>query len=403
MANNTKKKTAWWSLRLPSYYDKTIFLSMLFLLAFGTVMILSVNAKDAVNDSMAVYKTLLKQLAFFLVGYVGHVILARNFTLKIGKRYSFAVTVFILILCLSCLFFEHDYGISAWIPINLGPFTFTIQPSEFLKLAMIVYISSYLGSLSHKINYSQNDVLMVPLMILLFTSVVILKQDDFGALAIIAIITGIICLLTTHPVLDVFRKTIRAAVAVCVFFVWFLMFSPIGISVLKAIGDPNSYQIKRFEVARNPFSDYLASGWQIVSGLVAIHKGGWQGVGLGNSTYKYGYVPTALTDSILPIIIEELGVAGFIVIALAYFLILWKLFSYAWKIQNVTARMILVGIATYFFIHFVLNVGGVTGLIPMTGVPLLFISYGGSSTLNAMMSLGVAQSIICKIRRGEIV
>lgn len=403
MDKKVNKKSPWWSLRLPSYYDKTIFLSMIFLFVYGTIMILSVNAKDAVNDSMAVYKTLLKQIAFFTVGYIGHTILARNFTIKIGKKYSFPVTVFILILCISCLFFKHDYGISAWIPINLGAFTFTIQPSEFLKLAMIVYISTYFGSLSNKINYSENDVYAVPVFIIVATSVIILRQDDFGALAIIAIIVGIICLLTTHPVLGLLRRVVYYCIAACSFFVWFFMFSPIGISVLKAFTDPNNYQIKRFEVARNPFTDYLNSGWQIVSGLVAIHKGGWKGVGLGNSTYKYGYVPTALTDSILPIIIEELGMGGFVVIALAYFLILWKLFSYAWKIKNVTARMILVGVASYFFVHFVLNVGGVTGLIPMTGVPLLFISYGGSSTLNAMLSLGVAQSIICQIRRGEIV
>lgn len=403
MDKNVKKKSAWWSLRLPSYYDKTIFLSMIFLFVFGTIMILSVNAKDAVNDSMAVYKTLIKQAAFFIAGYIGHVLIARNFTIKIGKKYSFAVTIFMLVLCISCLFFKHDYGIRAWIPINLGGFSFTIQPSEFLKLAIIVYVSTYFGTLSSKINYSENDIYMVPMIIAAATAIIILKQDDFGALAIICVIVGVISLLTTHPVLDMLRKVVCYGVAACVFLSWFLMFSPIGIAVLKAVGDPNNYQIKRFEVARNPFSDYLNSGWQIVSGLVAIHKGGWQGVGLGNSTYKFGYVPTALTDSILPIIIEELGIGGFVVIAFAYFLILWKLFSYAWKIKNVCARMLLVGVATYFFVHFVLNVGGVTGLIPMTGVPLLFISYGGSSTLNAMLSLGLAQSIICQIRRGEIV
>lgn len=403
MKNQTEKKAPWWSLRLPLHYDKTIFFSMMFLIVFGTIMILSVNAKDAVNDSMAVYKTLIKQLAFFVGGYIAFVIIARNFTLKLARKYSFIVTVFIIILCISCLFFEHNLGIKAWIPFHIGPLSFTIQPSEFLKLSLIVYISSYLGSLSLKINYSQNDVLLAPMIILLVTAVVILKQDDFGALMIIAIIVGIICLLTTHPVLKHFRRMIKACIVVCVFFSWLIMFSPIGISAMKAIGGENSYQVQRFEIAQNPFSDYHGAGWQVVSGLVAFYTGGWRGVGLGNSTYKYGYVPTALTDSILPIIVEELGVVGFLVIAIAYFLILWRLFSYAWKIHNVSARMMLIGVATYFFLHFVLNVGGITGLIPLTGVPLLFISYGGSSTLNAMMSLGVAQAVICRYRRGEIV
>lgn len=402
MENQVKKKAPWWSLRMPPHYDKIIFFSMLFLIIFGTIMILSVNAKDAVHDSMAVYKTLIKQVGFFVLGYVGSVIISRNFTLKLAKRYSFLATVFVLILCVSCLFFEHNLGIKAWIPIKLGPLSFTIQPSEFLKLALIIYISTYLGSLSLRINYSQNDVLLAPMVLLVITAVVILKQDDFGALMIIAVIVGIICLLTTHPVLKSFRNTIRACIIVCVFFSWLLMFSPLGISAMKAFGGENNYQIKRFEIAQNPFTDYLDSGYQVVSGLVAFHSGGWKGVGLGNSSYKYGYVPTALTDSILPIIVEELGIGGFVVIAIAYFLILWKLFSYAWKIQNVSARMILVGIATYFFLHFVLNVGGITGLIPMTGVPLLFISYGGSSTLNAMLSLGVAQSLICRYNRGEL-
>ncbi|MBE6114122.1 MAG: FtsW/RodA/SpoVE family cell cycle protein [Erysipelotrichaceae bacterium] len=396
-------KSKWWSLRMPAKYDKTIFFSMLFLCMFGTIMILSVNAKDAVSDSFAVYKTLIKQVVFFMGGYVAMVFITRFFSLTLAKKYSFALVVLVLILCTACLFLPNEYGIRAWIPINIGPFSLTIQPSEFLKLALIIYIGSYLGSLSSKINYSRNDVLLAPMVLLGTSAFIILKQDDFGAIMIIAVIVGIMCILTTHPVLKDFRNFIRTCIVICAFFSWLFMFSPLGVKLLTFFAGEEAYQVQRFAIAQNPFTDYLDTGWQVVSSLVAFHKGGWKGVGLGNSSYKYGYVPTALTDSILPIIVEELGIGGFLVIAVAYFLILWTLFRYAWKIQTVSARMILVGIATYFFLHFVLNIGGITGLIPITGVPLLFISYGGSSTLNAMLSLGVAQAIIVRFNRKEIV
>ena len=148
--------------------------------------------------------------------------------------------------------------------------------------------------------------------------------------------------------------------------------------------------------------DQYGSGYQLVNGLVSFASGGWFGVGFGNSVRKYTDFPAANTDFILAIVVEELGFVGFLLLMTAYAVIIFRLLFFAMKIKNEQARIILVGTAMYFLVHIIFNVGGVTGFIPLTGVPLLMISSGGSSTLSIMMCVGIAQGVIAAYNRGEI-
>ena len=138
----------------------------------------------------------------------------------------------------------------------------------------------------------------------------------------------------------------------------------------------------------------------MVNSLVAFVKGKWIGVGLGKSLQKYGYLPAAKTDFILAITVEETGIAGFFVILACYLTLIVRLFAHSIRVLDEKSRMVLAGVALYLLLHFILNVGGVTAFIPLTGVPLLLVSQGGSSTMAVMFALGIAQNIIARSRQG---
>ncbi|MDP3443786.1 MAG: FtsW/RodA/SpoVE family cell cycle protein, partial [Ignavibacteria bacterium] len=181
----------------------------------------------------------------------------------------------------------------------------------------------------------------------------------------------------------------------------FIVLSPAGIHFIKNAFNLPDYMIARFENTVNPFVNKYGSGYQLVNGLVAFVKGNWTGVGYGKSLQKYGYLPAAKTDFILAVIAEEFGFIGVLVVVVLYFMLMFEIFKHAYRSKDEKSRMILVGVGMYLFTHFVLNVGGVTALIPLTGVPLLMLSSGGSSTLSIMFSLGIAQAIIIKQKKEE--
>ncbi|MDO5085849.1 MAG: FtsW/RodA/SpoVE family cell cycle protein, partial [Erysipelotrichaceae bacterium] len=181
-----------------------------------------------------------------------------------------------------------------------------------------------------------------------------------------------------------------------------LLLSPIGVKIISSLGIAD-YKVNRFIVAADPFSDKLGTGYQLVNGLISFASGGLFGLGFGTSIRKYTNFPAANTDFILAIIVEELGIVGFMIIFICYILIIYRLFYWALKMKNQKGKVILIGTAMYIFIHFVFNVGGGTALIPLTGVPLLMISQGGSSTMSIMMCIGLSLSVIQMYKSGVIV
>jgi cell division protein FtsW len=207
-------------------------------------------------------------------------------------------------------------------------------------------------------------------------------------------------MIPTNPQLKWLKITAGCMIALLVIGIFVLVYTKFGEALINAL--PDGYQKKRFISAVNPFLDKYDSSYQLVNGLIAFASGGWFGRGLGNSVRKYTDFPAASTDSILSILVEELGFVGFLVMIIFFGIIIFRLLKYAQKIHNEKAKIILVGVAMYFMIHIFFNIGGVTVAMPLTGIPLLLISSGGSSTISAMMSLGIAQSVISSYRRGLI-
>ena len=177
----------------------------------------------------------------------------------------------------------------------------------------------------------------------------------------------------------------------------FIVLSPPVTEILKKHAD--NYMVGRFLAAADPFLYQYDNGYHIIMSLVSFANGGWFGLGYGNSIHKYMNFPNPDNDFILPVIVEELGIVGFLVIIVLYGLLLFPIISASLKSNSTIGKVTLLGVFMYFILHFILNVGGVSGLIPLTGVPLLMISSGGSSLMACMAALGLAQNEMVRLRK----
>lgn len=402
MTQLTKKRTI--SLRrillMPKGTDVAMHLSILWLGVFGTLMIMSASMGIAITNQSYLVITLIKQIVFLFGGYFAMIFLAWNFNFDFFHSRKFAISIIITGLAImSTVFFSAAGGARAW--IRLPFFGVTIQPAEFAKIMMILIVAGYCGD-NYVQKKSAKEILKRPLLTIgLFLGYVLLIQKDLGSMAVMFLIAVICFELAGNPK---FRKLQR--IFMWLFAIGFvfsiLILSPFGESIIKHL-PLAKYQINRFLSATNPFVDIYGAGYQIVKGLISFASGGIKGVGFGTSVVKYTDFPAANTDFILAIVVEELGYGGFLLIFIPYLIIVFQLFRYASRMQFEQSKMILIGTAMYIVIHSLFNVGGVTGMIPLTGVPLLMISSGGSSTLSIMCAIGLSQAVIYRYHRGEMV
>lgn len=396
MAEKTKR----FILRMPVGTDRLIHTSIMVLTLFGLVMVTSATMGTDAANYMSLIRTVIKQLLFTIAGYVGMLYMARMFTFERCRQYLPIITIGTGAFLLFALFFSEVGGARAWIRFPLAGIEFTIQPSEFAKISIMVILATYFGDLRIQ-KIEPKELIKGPMIIILtYVFIVFVLQSDAGSAIIMLGIATVLMLIPQHKALRKLQHWILILLVVGIFAICFLM-SPLGEGILKHIPIA-TFQINRFLTAMNPFSDRYGKGYQLIKGLISFASGGLTGVGFGASIQKYMNFPAASTDYILAIVVEELGFGGFLVIFIGYMIIVCRLFSYAMKIQSEKARMILVGVAMYLFIHYLFNVGGVTGLIPLTGVPLLLISAGGSSTMSFMTSIGLAQAVISQYHQGKI-
>lgn len=400
--NTQVRKKSRFSIRLVNGSDLWIHLAMIFLMIFGLVMIGSASMGLAVGNNGYLVKTVGKQAAFLILGYIIMTYLSRKFTLDFLKSSKFfALIVGMEILLLACLGFRGTNGAHAWIRIPFPGIDVSLQPSEFAKIVTMLIVAGYTGDITKHFK-RKRDLLLRPLLFIgVYVFTVAILQSDFGSAMVIFIIACVCFLIPSNPQMHGFQLFLKGAFWFVVVAAVFIL-SPSGSKFVESMPLLHAYQKKRFESAINPFQDQYGSGYQLVNGLVSFATGGWFGKGFGNSIRKYTDFPEANTDFILAIVVEELGFVGFLVLMAAYCVIIFRLLAYAMKIHNERAKIILTGTAIYFLVHIFVNIGGVTGLIPLTGIPLLMISSGGSSTLSIMMCVGICQAVIGQYRRGEI-
>lgn len=359
--------------------DKPLIIVMLVLIIFGLIMIFSAgNITAFMKYGASPYRYFLKQSIF-----VGISLIASLAILPFHSRsYRFFSTIGIWVVAGLLIFLRLFGDISnnarSWLNFE----RFSIQPSEFIKIIAIIWLAGYYES--HKDQLDHYLTALYPIAICILLAILIFIQPDLGTTIIFSLIVASIFFLS--PTSKEIKNKILFLI-VCVVVIGLIAVTS-GVSIL------NERQQKRFQYS-DPCSseNFYGDGNQLCNGYIAMNHGGISGVGLGKSTQKYLYLPEAHTDFIFPIIVEENGVvAAFLLIAL-YFSLIGRVIKIAKDCYNTRGYLICMGVAIYILLHVSVNLGGVMGLIPMTGVPLPFMSYGGSFAMCLIFSLTFVQRI----------
>ena len=387
---------------MPKGHDKWITWSMLALVLFGIVMVGSASMGIYIGNTTQLLITVIKQILYAIIGYYAMNRFARYFSLRFLKSGAFPSVIFMtIIVLLLCLLFPNETGSRAWIYLPIGITEVSVQPSEFAKIVVLLVVAAYCGDNRREYDSTWQLVRTPVLFTALIVIIVLFMQHDLGSAVVIFLLTCISFLIPNHPKMKRMQIILKVLFWVAVVLV-LLLLSPGGEKFIDSLKFLEPYQKSRIISAIDPFSDRYGEGYQLVNGLVSFATGGWFGLGYGNSVRKYMNFPAANTDYILAVLVEELGFVGFAVLMTLYAIVIFRLLFYAKEIQSEKARIILIGTAMYLLIHMFFNIGGVTGLIPLTGVPLLMISAGGSSTMAFMASIGISQAVIIRYKNGEI-
>lgn len=363
------------------YMDKPLLIVSMILIIYGLFNIVTASSREAISIDAPLFYYFFKHGEMLLIGlFLGIIILNVD-----SKDYS-KVTFLLYIVIAVCLFYLTFYGVSNrgaknW--LRIGSITF--QPSEFAKPIIIValallYEKYYKAFRSKKTNHF--SIFARVAFVGLFLAALIFLQKDFGTMLIILTIFTV--MFFGGPILkqDKFKISVVAA-------------SLIGIIVIMSLCGfelLSEAQKERFDFF-NPCTKYETSGYQICNGFIAINDGGILGLGIGKSRQKYSYIPEPHTDSVFAIIAEEYGLIFCFFIFFAYAFILYRILVISSKATTFRGKYICLGVATYIFAHVFINLGGLFGVIPLTGVPLPFLSYGGSFLVSAVCSLCLVQRI----------
>lgn len=367
--------------KLFSKMDIPLFIMVVLYVALGLVMIYSAsNITAVVRYGYQPYHFFIRQAIFVLASFfIGFLIVLRFPTRNYGALAW--PLVFLLIGSLALLFVKGKIagGAISWFDLKY----FKVQPSEFAKSILVIFMAIYYNKLHYK-KVKNIYAYFVPLGFAAIIIGLVFMQPDLGSAAIIA---GIVFLtfISIPVVQNNIMKFIKIIAIGCILAMVAFLYS--GNDFLSSI------QKGRLNF-RNPCSRYTeTTGYQVCNGFIAINNGGLFGVGLGNSTQKYLYLPESHTDFIFPIIVEELGLVTGIIIILGYAYILARILKIAKTSENLRCSILAYGTFWYFTLHILVNLLGVLALIPLTGVPLPFLSYGGSFTVNAITMIFVVERV----------
>jgi len=353
-------------------YDLVLLLMVVALTSFGIVMVYSASSVMAAKNFHDGAYFLKRQGLFALVGCIGALV-AMRIDYQLWRRWAVPLLLLSLILLVLVLIpgiGGKVKGASRWIRLP----GFNLQPSEFTKLALIMYMAYSIDKKQDRIRLLSAGFLpyMVVLMILLG---LLLKQPDMGAALTLAAVT--ITMLFAAGTRLIF---ILGSGMVAMPFVIYLVVH-------------SAYRLKRIKAFMNPEQDPTGIGWQIIQSKYAFGAGGFFGQGLGEGKQKLFYLPEAHTDFILSVIGEELGFIGVIVIIGMFFILIQRAMRIAMAAQDTFGRFLALGIAVLFAIEAVVNMAVVTGLFPTKGLALPFLSYGGSSLLISLFAVGILLNI----------
>ena len=367
--------------KLLSKMDIPLLLVILLFIVLGLTMIYSASSvSSVVRYGYAPYHFFVRQAIFVIVAlFVGFVLIIRLPTRTYGPLAWPMLILIILALVLVLIKGKVTNNAQSWFDLGF----FSLQPSEFAKSILIIFSAVFYNKLHYK-KTKYIYLYLIPLAMGALVAGLIMKQPDLGSAAIIA---GIV-FLTFISIPLVKNQMIRFIKVIAIGLV-------IGAVVFLYSGSDflNSMQLGRLNF-QDPCSRYTeSSGYQVCNGFIAINNGGLFGVGLGNSTQKYLYLPESHTDFIFPIIVEELGLVTGILIILGYVFMLYRILKIAKSSENLRCSVLAYGTFWFLALHILINLLGILALIPLTGVPLPLLSYGGSFTVNIIVMLFVVERV----------
>lgn len=352
--------------------DFVLILMVLILLGIGIVMVFSSSAVWAFYKHKDSFYFLKRQTLWGLIGLSG-MIFFMNYDYWHLKRYSKIIILSVIVLLILVLIpgigVELNYA-RRWIGIG----SFTVQPSEMAKLGMIIYVASSISNKRDKIESIFQGIL--PFLIVLgIVSALILKQPD---LSTVVVICGTVFIM-------IFAAGAR------IFHLLGLILT--GLPLIMYLIMSEEYRWKRLMSFLNPWSDSLDTGYHIIQSLYALGSGGVLGLGLGKSRQKFFYLPEPQTDFIFSILGEELGFIGGAAVIILFMVLLWRGFRIAIKAPDYFGTMLAIGITASIGLQTFINLAVVTASMPVTGIPLPFISFGGSSLIPTLMGIGILLNI----------
>jgi rod shape determining protein RodA len=429
--------------KILSMFDYFLILVVLCLVTIG---ILCIYSSSINSQGISVTNEYVKQIIWASIGFVFMIFITTYDYRKFESISMWGYIFLILILIYTLIFGRYVNGAKSWIGIGV----FGIQPSEFGKIVFILFLAWYLDESE---NVEPKKRFFISLVIMLVPMGLILLQPDLGTASVYIPIFLIMCYFAGIPLrfLALFLATGALTVVITVLPIWeseiiqkdiaivniltetnlrlFLIavcsaitvlsllgriffkknyyywiayvFGIITMSLIASIGAGKvlkDYQIKRLIVFLDPQTDPLGSGWNIIQSKIAIGSGNIFGQGFLQGTQShYRFLPQQSTDFIFSILSEETGFVGGLVVFALYLTIILRGFSVIKSTTDVFGSYIASGVCAMIFYHFIVNVGMVMGIMPITGIPLLFLSYGGSSLWVAMMSIGLLESV--RLRR----
>lgn len=374
--------------------DKTLFVFMAVYTILGLVMIFSASSISAVlynklKESYFFTKQLEFAIAIWLAGLIFIIRFPTSKYQKLGPLIMLGILISLAGL--------YPYGsitnsAKSWYDLKF----FSIQPSEFAKTAIILYLAVYYEKIIKRKDYD-NMKIIFPMILVLIATALVVFQPDLGTAIIIAGIAAFIFL--ALPIENKQMKTMKLTCIIGI--IAAAIFVVFGGNILKNSNLLTSEQKDRLTY-RAPCTRYTdKTGYQVCNGFIAINNGGLFGVGLGNSTQKYLYLPEAYTDFIFPIVIEELGALVGILIIIGYLIILYRLLKIARNAINMRGSIIAYGTFAYILLHLLVNFMGILALIPLTGVPVPFLSYGGSFYINLMFLLFTCERVAIETKNNK--
>lgn len=364
------------------------------LLIIGLLMVTTASSYLATSSGQVTYYYLVRQGLFAVAGIIA-IFLIYIIKPEIWRHQRFQKLMYVgvtVLLVFTFIFGETINGAQGWIGVG----AFSIQPVEFAKPALVLLVANFLAkdevqktiaeinSPFKLIAQYKKEVAAIGIWLAL-----VFFFPDVGGVLILGSLF-VILLLNSGLTLKWLTKAVLTAIVVYISVV-------IGFNLFD-LSHIDNYQIARFTSFINPFADAQDTGLQLVYGYYALSNGGILGRGAGNSIQKLGYLPEAHNDFIMAIIGEEFGLWGVMLVLVLYFALVVYIFHKAIKMRRIFDQTVLVGVGSYFLIQAFVNLGGVLGLIPLTGVTFPFMSYGGSSLLVTSIMTGIALSVIASDR-----